>query len=212
MPAVKDITGKKFGHWTVIQRAQNDKSGNRRWLCRCSCGTEKIVYGGHLAAGRSQSCGCIRDADTGRRGMVHGMAGSRTYRIWSGMKYRCQNPKCPAFANYGGRGITVCDEWQHFEKFLADMGVAPKNKTLDRIDNNDGYYKENCRWASRKRQNNNRRDNRILTLGDVSLNMTQWSEKTGIAEGTIRKRLKLGWSVDSALTIPSRKKSNATGS
>lgn len=128
------------------------------------------------------------------------------------MKYRCQNPKCPAFANYGGRGITVCDEWQHFEKFLADMGVAPKNKTLDRIDNNDGYYKENCRWASRKRQNNNRRDNRILTLGDVSLNMTQWSEKTGIAEGTIRKRLKLGWSVDSALTIPSRKKSNATGS
>lgn len=126
---------------------------------------------------------------------------SPTYRTWSGMIQRCKNPNEPAFNRYGGRGITVCDDWLNFEGFLADMGERPKGKSLDRIDNNGGYCPENCRWATRKEQSNNTRTNRRITYKGKTKTLAEWSRCTGIKPSTLRTRLWRGWSIRRALEV-----------
>jgi hypothetical protein len=202
MPKLNDLTGKRFGRLEVLGRATNDKSGNRMWLCRCDCGEETTVYGVHISRGKSLSCGCLQREETGKRARTHGLRKSRTYRIWAGMKYRCQSPDCASYRNYGGRGITVCDEWQSFESFYSDMGKAPAGLTLERINNEAGYSKSNCRWATRKEQCNNTRKNKTITHDGLTLTQTQWAERQDINLWTLRKRFDLGWSNHDALTIP----------
>lgn len=131
---------------------------------------------------------------------------SRTYRIWSGMKSRCQDPKNPKFPHYGGRGIEVCERWQAFENFLADMGECPPDHSIDRINNDGNYEPGNCRWANMRTQRLNSRQNRILIYNGVSLTVTEWAEKLGVDRNALFARLREGWTPRRAIETPFTKK------
>ena len=138
---------------------------------------------------------------------THRMSRTPEYDAWAQMRQRCFNPNHKSYSNYGDRGITVCDRWLNFENFITDMGSRPTAKhSIDRIDNNGDYQKDNCRWATRKDQADNRRSNRFITIGCVTLNVTQWTKEMGFGKGVIYTRLNLGWSELKAVTTPLRSK------
>lgn len=159
-----DITGKRIGRWTVISLAE--KSGRHlRWLCRCDCGTEKIVLGSNIKEGKSTSCGCLWRELMFKHG--HGVRKGRSseYATWHSMKCRCLNPKTKGFQNYGGRGITVCERWMKFENFLSDMGRKPTPQhSIERINNDGNYEPGNCRWANRSDQRLNTRVSKAAAI------------------------------------------------
>jgi hypothetical protein len=134
------------------------------------------------------------------------MATSPVYRAWQQLFQRCENPKDRAYKNYGARGITVCEEWRDFPRFLADMGMRPKGFQLDRKDNDKGYSKENCRWVTAKVNRNNQRNNRCVTYRGRTLTATQWAEELGLNSRTLHNRLSRGWPVERALTEPNNRK------
>lgn len=153
-----DLTGKVFDNWTVLYRSEVRGSDNRKkYICECSCGTIKEVDGRHLTRGSSKSCGCEKSKQVSERFLKHGMIDTPTYRAWAGMKQRCTNPSYYEYHHYGGRGIQVLSGWEDFQKFFEDMGEAPAGMTLDRIDVNGHYSKENCRWTDKGTQSHGRR-------------------------------------------------------
>jgi len=161
---VIDLTNKKFGRWTVIKMVGRNKQGKIMWLCQCSCGTNREVVGGDLKNGKSTSCGCLRIESI----TTHSLYGTPTYKTWADMTQRCNNVNHYNYSDYGGRGIKVCKRWLKFENFFADMGIKPEGLTIERIDNNKGYYKENCCWASMLDQSKNKRmqkNNKTGTTG-----------------------------------------------
>lgn len=165
------MIGRTFGRLTVIVRVSSPPGSRAqrkriKWMCMCLCGSVKVVLNEHLLSGRSSSCGCLRRelmGAIGRGRLRHGAAvhGRETpeFRVWMGMKQRCYAMKSPAWDRYGGRGIAVCARWlESFENFLSDMGRRPSpDLSLDRINNDGNYEPGNCRWATRKEQNANRR-------------------------------------------------------
>jgi hypothetical protein len=193
-------TGERYGRLTVVKRAPNasERDTNARWQCRCDCGKVTVAYGQDLTKGRVKSCGCFN----AERIAKHGMTRTPVYSVWVQMKARCENPQHPSFANYGGRGITVCEEWHDFRQFFADMGYRPRGLTIERIDNMAGYSKANCRWATMKQQQNNSRRNHRLELDGETRTISQWADHYGIQWDTIRSRLRYGWSIRKALTTP----------
>lgn len=200
-----DQTGKTFGRLTVLSY-----EGHMRWRCQCQCGNFKSVRTSHLVYGKIQSCGCLRDQQSRERALAgvprknfDGRSRTPEYSIFLAIRQRCNNPNNTFYHYYGGRGIKICDRWSTFDAFIADMGRKPDPKsTIDRIDTNGDYTPENCRWVSRKVQQNNCRNNRRLTFNGITKTIAEWSQELGIHRNTIDARLLNGWSVQEALTIP----------
>lgn len=163
--------GYQYGRLTVIEARQDDIR------CLCSCGTEHLVK--RLAWGRIASCGCGRREWAASLNSTHGMTGTPAYISWQAMIQRCANPKAPDYARYGGRGITVCEQWRDFEAFYADMGERPADRTLDRIDVNGNYGPGNCQWATVTEQNLNRRPRAKCKRGHELSEENVYREKDG---------------------------------
>lgn len=201
MVAAKDLTGKVFGKLKVIERDSNKKLGTR-WLCNCECGTTVSIFTTSLTRTNrpTTSCGC----DWLKSITVHGRHGKPGYATWLSMVQRCTNTSSKHYKHYGGRGITVEDSWRSYENFYKDMGEKPEGMSLDRIDNNKGYCKDNCRWASAKEQNRNRRNNRLLTVEDSTKTVVEWCELLKLKEKSVYTRLSRGWSVEEALGLKPR--------
>jgi hypothetical protein len=207
---IMDLVGQPIGHWAVLSFAGRDKNCHELWLCRCECGTERIVRGDPLRSGKSQSCGCFPHEALGKTKTTHGYSGDPIYPTWQSMNQRCYNPKDKIYPYYGGRGITVCDRWRNsIEAFrddiLAEIGERPEGCSLDRINNNGNYEPGNVRWATRKQQNRNKRSNVRHEWNGQRLTLSELEDITGIPYGTLWCRVKRGWSVEKALTTPVRK-------
>lgn len=194
-----DLTGRKFGKLTVI-REDGRKGKDLLWLCKCDCGKYTTVFGNNLRRGHTKSCGCLQ--------IKHKGTGSRLYTIWQHIKQRTCDKKHAAYYRYGGRGITICDEWKNsfeaFRDWALENGYSD-SLSIDRIDNDKGYFPENCRWVDVKAQSNNRSSCHLLTYNGETHNVTQWAEKLGMNPITLESRILNGWSVEKALTTPVRK-------
>ena len=212
-----DLTGRKFGKLTVIERVEDhiQKSGvpKAMWKCQCECGCERIVYGQALRAGKIIDCGC---GDFERRSKIsresattHGGSKSQLYRVWRAMKGRCQTQTDKGYKYYGARGIKVCHEWDEYEAFRIwayENGYNPGLKrgvcTLDRIDVNGNYEPKNCRFVTQAVQCRNKTNNWMIEYDGRTLCITDWSKELGIKRITLRNRLKRGWSVEKAFNTP----------
>lgn len=215
------MKGERYGRITVIERADDriQQSGKRvyMWRCVCDCGKEKIIAGASLRHGNTKSCGCLQRDVVINMSTKHGFAHSgeieRLYRIWLAMKERCYNENNKGYKNYGGRGISVCEEWRNsyasFKKWAIESGYDENAKygdcTIERIDVNGDYCPENCTWVSKKKQANNTRRNHFLTYNGETHTIAEWAEITGIGYNAIRQRINnLGWPIERALTEPMR--------
>lgn len=187
-----DLGGQVFGRLLVTGFSHKDRGGKSHWNVRCVCGGEKSVEGNRLKVGKTRSCGCIKEK--------HGKSSPPTFVSWTAMKQRCYNKNTKDYKRYGGRGITVCSRWlESFDNFLSDMKERTKGFTLERINNNKGYYKENCKWATYEEQNNNTRANVFITHNGISLTLPQWAKKLGINKSTLNNRLNVyHWPIEKA--------------
>ena len=205
-----DLTGQKFGRLTVIELAGSDACKNRLWRCRCDCGTITVKNGACLRSGDTRSCGCLQREETSKRMTTHGhnknRVRERLYGVWAGMMTRTSNPNSDNYQYYGGRGISVCDEWRDYESFrgwaLANgyNENAQRGKcTLDRIDTDKDYCPDNCRWVDMNVQANNMRSNRLMEYNGEVHNMKEWATILGINYSTFKAWTHRGLTIEDML-------------
>ena len=204
MSKVIDLVGQRFGRLTVIGRAENDKYNHARWHCMCDCGNASVAWGSNLKKGRTLSCGCLKVEKMGSGiNKKHGMKNHPLYSIYTGMRGRCYSVTNKAYANYGGRGISVCDEWLEnpviFFEWAMTNGWEP-GLTIERTDNDGGYSPDNCKWATITEQNRNKRNVKKVTFNGEERLLCDLIRESGLNEAAIRKRVESGWSIDRALT------------
>lgn len=199
------LEGKRFGNLTVIKETGRNEYGDVLWLCKCDCGNNHIVKSVNLIHGYVKSCGCMRNQMISDANKTHGKTDTRVYNSWHCMKNRCYNANDEHFKDYGARGITVCEEWindfQAFYNWAMSHGYK-EGLTIDRIDVNKGYSPENCRWATAKEQQHNRRNTIYLTYNGETKSTPEWAEIVGIDPHVLRYRINAKWSTKRALEEP----------
>lgn len=198
------IIGNKYGKLTVLDvyHKLSDKQKYLRCFCQCDCGNLKEVRYNDLKRS-TKSCGCIRSEVIRKRKTTHGLEKTKVYRAWINMRDRCLNPKNISHKSYVDKGITFDEKWNSFEKFFEDMGHPQKNESLDRIDNNGDYCKENCRWTTAKIQNNNRSSNRIIEYRNESKTVSEWCDLLGLNSAALTYRLNnKNWTIEEAFELP----------
>lgn len=212
---MNNLIGKRFERLKVIKYVGKDKWSHNLWLCLCSCGIKKIIDGNSLVSGLTRSCGCLnkeilKQRTTHKNATRQGK--SKTYIAWTNMKQRCNNSNRPDYKYYGKRKIKVCYRWlkpngKGFINFLKDMGECPFGLSLDRINNDKGYYKSNCRWTTHKKQMRNMRNNKLILFDNKIQCLQDWAKEFKMRYVTLWLRIyKYKWSIKKAFTIPVRKR------
>jgi hypothetical protein len=218
---IQDRTGEVFNSWTVLQYGHK-RGKSHLWLCRCVCGREILVMMDSLRSGKSTQCAdCAYQSRSHRphtRSFYTLPHQPRRPRRISGhltedhcyyaMFERCYNPNAAKYGRYGGRGITICQRWREsFQAFLDDMGPRPSNDhSIDRIDNNGNYEPANCRWATRTEQQRNKSNNHLISFDGQTMCIADWANEVGLSWHVLTMRLRLGWTVERALTEPVHRK------
>lgn len=201
-----DLTGKKFGRLTVIRQAGDSVNGKPiPWLCRCSCGKEKVIISPSLRYGKSKSCGCWKDEKTSERFRKYPKGYEHLDDVLRQMVKRCTDPNHPDYQWYGARGIEVCPEWSSdlniFIEWARSSGYK-KGLSIDRINNDGNYCPDNCRWATDREQANNRSSNHVITYMGTEYTLSEAARHFGINERTLRARIERGWSPERAIQEP----------
>ena len=205
MPKRIKLIGQRFGRLTVLEEAER-KGEKSRWLCKCDCGCTTIVATSNLTSGHTKSCGCSRVDALRQTATKHGFGHTRLYNVWSLMRKRCSNAKCKEYADYGGRGISVCKEWQSSFESFQEWALSSGYKdglTIDRIDNDGNYEPSNCRWVTMKKQCNNRRSNHYCEYKGEQYTIAELSEISGVSYEKLKQRIiKLKWPIEKAVKTP----------
>lgn len=197
-----DLSGQRFGRLVILRQAEDYvlKSGRRKiqWLCQCDCGKTKIIKTDNLRSGCTKSCGCLHQETNSTANITHGLTNTRLYKVWKGIRKRCYNRNTGNYQYYGGRGITMCDDWFNdymtFYRWAIDNGYKRNANygecTVDRTDSNKGYSPENCRIVNIKSQTRNRRTNHLLTIDNETHCLAEWVEILGLSKYAILKLAK----------------------
>jgi hypothetical protein len=203
---IKNIAGQRFGMLVAIRQTEKRKNKHVIWLCKCDCGNFKEVPQNNLVGGSTKSCGCLRTKlfNKNRRKPSHGMYKTRQFSIWHSMKQRCLNKKSTNYKDYGGRGIKVCDKWLNFKGFWEDMQYGyDDNLTIDRINVNDDYCKENCRWITQQEQEFNKRNSIIINIDGITAPLKYQCKRLNIPYKLVYNRIHCkNWEVEKALKTP----------
>lgn len=206
-----NLSGQVFGKVTALRLADDYVKGKAKWLCQCECGNLTVAFACNLVRFHTTSCGCHKAANYLTMNLTHGATAGvgkndypRLYKTWRSMRQRCFDQNDPAFLFYGGRGITVCDQWSDYATFAADMGEPGPGLSLDRIDNDGPYAPGNCRWATRSEHARNKRSARLLTYNGETRSIVEWAEHLGIPRGPLALRVWRGWDVDRIFSQPYR--------
>jgi hypothetical protein len=191
---IKDYAGQRFGRLVALELIRRDDSreNNHLWRFQCDCGAVTAKGIKSVRSGHTSSCGCLQREALVERNTTHGLTRKHktTYRSWKDMRARCTNANHKDFKDYGGRGIAVCARWDEFPAFLADMGERPLGMTLDRVDVNQGYGPENCRWADAVTQANNKRSNRLIEWRGEVKTLLEWCRVLGMDQSKVGYRLR----------------------
>lgn len=205
-----DLTGQKFGRLTVIEFVGKNQHNKAIHKCICDCGNITYVTTNQLVIGRTKSCGCLKIAINKEIHKTNGLSYTRIRSKWDGMMRRCYNPKIAGYQNYGGRGIKVCEEWHNLENFAKwsyENGFTEDcDLTIERIDNDGNYEPNNCRWATKEEQANNKRNNRFIEYNSERKTLAQWSKQYSIDRSKVSYRLNHGWNFEEAFEIVERKR------
>lgn len=196
--------GDRFGRLIVL--SEIPRRSNSRWiLCACDCGLLKETRLNDARMGKVKSCGCFHREMASKASTTHGRSNDPVYRVWASMVERCSSPDCSSYPRYGGRGIEVCERWLKFENFISDMGERPEGNvryTIERVNNELGYSKDNCKWATYAEQSNNTSANVLIEFRGVTRNLTQWCRELSIPVGAMIHRIRAGWSTEEAFGTP----------
>lgn len=216
--AIVDRTGERYGKLVVFEYAYTKKR-KAYWKCRCDCGNEKIVSGSNLQSGNTKSCGCGEEENRKEHmakftveHRIHGLSNTRLHHTWRHMIDRCSNRNNKDYSSYGGRGISICNEWlgengfQNFYEWAIEHGYDD-TLSIDRINNDGDYEPNNCRWIDDAGQANNRRTNKILAIGGKSQTFAEWCKQCGIGYYKVRDRMDSGWTAEEALELKPRERS-----
>jgi hypothetical protein len=201
------MIGRRFGRLVVLSQNGKDKRNNTTWLCQCDCGNQKSINRTGLVKGTTRSCGCLQKEMVRDLKLSHNLSSHRLHRIWFAMVQRCANKDNKNFPNYGGRGITVCEEWLDFLSFYKwanDNGYSD-SLTIERTNNDGGYSPSNCVWATKKQQARNKRNVPTVEYRGELKTIVQLCEEHNIHRETFRSRIDSGWTLEDALTKPVRK-------
>ena len=215
MGRFKDIAGERYGR-LVARKRISKQVGKRKmsyWICDCDCGNKTTVQLTHLTSGDTKSCGCLSAELASKRNSSHRMINTRFYSIWAHIKTRILNENCHCYSDYGGRGLRIDENWLEFEHFYNDMHNSykehtkkhcEKNTTIDRINNDKGYFPKNCRWATQKQQVNNRRNTLYFTIKGERMTASQIANKYDLTHSTVSHRINRGWSEGKVISPPRR--------